>query len=77
MHLIRTVQVKIKLFTYLADIPERHTIFSLTRGNCNYTLRWGYLSDMRHLTSFFPDCEKCLKKMVAGTMVTSIKCKNA
>lgn len=69
------IKPKIILVAYLADSPERHTLCGLTRGNGNFTLRWGYVFDKRHILSSLPSCEKCLKKLMKGNMATDIICK--
>ena len=53
----RWIQPNIILVAYLEDIPERHTLCGLTRGNGNYTLQWGYLCDKRHIIDSCPSCE--------------------
>ena len=63
------------MYAYLADSPERHSLCSLTRGNGNYTLRWGYLFDKRLLVDVLPACNKCLSVMKSGASICDIHCK--
>ena len=75
IQLQRWIKPKMILVAYLADSPEHHTLCGLTRGNGNYTLRWGYLFDKQHILSSLPSCEKCLNKLLKGNMETDIICK--
>ena len=71
----KKVKVTVSMVAYLADSPERHTLCSLTRGNGNYTLRWGYLFDKRYIIDCLPACNKCLSAMKKGISACNIHCK--
>ena len=71
----RRLNVKFNTIAYLADSPEHHTLCSLTIGNGNYTLQWGYLYDKRHIANFLPACEKCLRNLIKGKLAAKIRCR--
>ena len=71
----KKTKVSLVMIAYLADSPERHTLCSLTRGNGNYTLRWGYTFDKKSLINYLPSCDKCLSKLESNVSISDNYCK--
>ena len=71
----KKTEVSLVMIAYLEDSPERHTLCSLTRGNGNYTLRWGYTFDKKSLINYLPSCDKCLSKLESNVSISDNYCK--
>ena len=70
----KETKVNLSLIAYLADSPERHVICTLTRGNGNYNLCWGYIFDKRYLIQFLPSCKKFLSNLEKNFSIRDIRC---
>ncbi len=67
----RIVQVKLKLYAYLAYKPEKTKLLGLLQGQA-YASRFGYVSNLTDNFDKLPCCDKCLlrelmKNNVEGT----------
>ena len=71
----KKTKVNLVMIEYLVDSPDIHTLCCLTRGNVNYTLRWGYTFDNESLVNYFPSCNKCLSKLESNVSISDNYCK--
>ena len=53
----KIVKVKIHLIACVADLPERYDTCNISRGNGNFTTRWGYSSHVQVLQKHLRSCE--------------------
>ena len=60
----KIVSVKVHLIACVADLPERCDTCNISRGNSNYTTRWGYSSHVKVLQSHLRSCQNCFEACV-------------
>lgn len=60
----KIVSVKVHLIACVADLPERCDTCNISRGNSNYTTRWGYSSHINVLQNHLRSCQNCFESGV-------------
>ena len=60
----KIVNVKVHLIACIADLPERCDTCNISRGNSNYTTRWGYSSNTKLLQNKLRSCVSCFESCV-------------
>ena len=60
----KIVNVKVHLIACVADLPERYDTCRISRGNSNYTTRWGYSSNTKLLQNKLRSCADCFESCV-------------
>ena len=69
----KIVSVKIHLIACVADLPERCDTCNISRGNSNYTTRWGYSSHIEVLQKNLQPCLSCFESCLRNINCLSFK----
>ena len=76
----KIVSVRVHLIACVADLPERCDTCNISRGNSNYTTRWGYCSHIKVLQKNLRACincfDSCLKNINDLNFNMSTDCEN-
>ena len=67
------VNVHLRLYTHLADQPERRELTSVMGGNGTYTARWGWSFIVKKIRKYLPPCDECKARSFADENVAPAK----